>query len=132
MAEIQLSAVVVSNYNQVPDMFGEFNNNLIKPLLSKNKDNHGLTMAQQLTRIRANYVDYKKYIGKVTTIITYSLVLIRSPHFEASCMLFGYALSHLKKQAIHHLVWIVYKKAKASTFNMPSLKDVLLSDKLKV
>ncbi len=117
--------------NQDPGTFEDSDNFLSDAPLSEKNDDSGHGVPRQSACTGANQVDYKKYFQKkkAATTKTNSSVPIASPHSEASRILFDYALSQPEKQANGGFDRIAQKKAKASTHDIPSLKNGLKSDK---
>lgn len=74
-------------------------------------------------------IDYKLFFrgGKAANAKTNFSVPHNSPYSQASRELFDYALSQPEQQSTRGFVRIARKKAKASTPDMPSLKDALKS-----
>ncbi len=120
----------IPDRNQVSGTFEDSDNDRSDALLSEKDDDSGHGGPRRSARTGANQVVYKKYFQKkkAATTKTNSSVQIASLHSEASRILFDHALSLPEKQASCGFVQIVRKKAKASTPDMPSLKNALKSD----
>ncbi len=120
----------IPDRNQISSTFEDSHNDLSDASLSEKDDDSGHGAPCRSACTGANHVDYKKYFEKrkAATTKTNSSVPIASPHLEARCILFDYALSQPKKQASCGFVRVAQKKAKASTPNMLSLKNALKSD----
>ncbi len=120
----------IPDRNQVSGTFENSDNDLNDSPMSEKDDDSGHGTPRQSACTGANQVDYKKYFqkGKAAKTKTNSSVPNASPHSEGIRVLFDYALSQPGKQVSRSFFRVAQKKAKASTPDIPFLKNALKSD----